>query len=111
RIFTSSFVNEIRGGIFTSEVPFDRTDALPDYFFTNTIVTVPENTFLNQGRNTKGINYQDNADWVWKSHTFKFGGQLQYFKVNAYNDAGVVPTVTVGGTGTPQLTAGNFTSI
>ena len=93
---TSNFLTEFRGGVFTSEVPFDRTDAIPEYFLALPLVTFPENTFMSQGRNTKGINYQSNSDYVMGNHTFRFGGQFQYFKVNAYNDAGIVPTITVG---------------
>jgi hypothetical protein len=112
RVFTSSIVNEFRGGIFTSVVPFDSTDPLPTYFITPTLVTNPENPFRDQGRTTKAFNFQDNADWVWKNHTFRFGGQVQIFRVNAYNDVANLPTVTMGtGTATPQFGTANFTSI
>ena len=109
RTYDFNFVNEVRGGVFTSEVPFDRTDELPGYFIGGLPVTNPENTFLSQGRNTKAFNLQDNADWVWGNHTFRFGGQAQVFKVNSYNDAGLVPTITLGtGTANPSLTVNNF---
>lgn len=129
RILGSSFVNEARGGIFTSEVPFDRTDPIPSFVFasgatgllanlfqggvfTGGSVSNPENTFLDQGRTTKGFNFQDNADFAWGKHAFRFGGQLQYFKVNSYNDGGIVPTaVLASGNGTPVFTTGMFTSI
>ncbi|HEY0429113.1 MAG TPA: carboxypeptidase-like regulatory domain-containing protein [Pyrinomonadaceae bacterium] len=111
-LITSSFVNEVRGGFFSSEVPFNRTDALPDYFLAVPLVTVPENTFQSQGRNTKTFMLQDNADYVWNKHTFRFGGQAQIFRVNAFNDVGTVPTVTIGtGASTPTLTAANFTGV
>lgn len=128
RILSQSMVNEVRGGIFTSEVPFDRTDPVPSFFFaagatgllantfqsgafTGGSVSNPENTFLDQGRNTKGFNFQDNADFVVGPHSIRFGGQLQYFKVNSYNDAGIVPRVVLNaGTGTPAFTAANFTT-
>ncbi|MEZ5427426.1 MAG: carboxypeptidase-like regulatory domain-containing protein [Pyrinomonadaceae bacterium] len=110
--FGSNFINETRGGIFTSEVPFDRTDSIPDYFLGLPLVTFPENTFMSQGRNTKAFNLQNNSDWVLGKHTFRFGGQLQAFKVNSYNDAGLVPTITVGtGSATPAFTATNFSTI
>lgn len=128
RILSQSMVNEIRGGIFTSEVPFDRTDPLPDFMFaagatgllanlfqggafTGGSVSNPENTFMDQGRNTKGFNFQDNADVVWGKHSLRFGGQLQYFTVNSYGDGGIVPRIVLnGGNGTPALSAANFTS-
>ena len=126
RILSSNMINEIRGGLFTSEVPFTRTDALPSYLFgagatgllSNLFqagafqggsVSNPENNFLNQGRNTKAFNLQDNADLVWGKHSLRFGGQLQYFKVNSYNDGGIIPrAVIAAGNGTPAFTAGNF---
>lgn len=112
RTLTSNFLTEFRGGIFTSEVPFDATDPLPAYHLSIPLITLPETTFMSQGRNTKAFNYQSNSDYVVGNHTFKFGGQLQYFKVDAYNDAGIVPTITLGtGTATPSFAAGNFTNI
>jgi hypothetical protein len=111
-VITSNFVNEFRGGFFGSEVPFDRTDALPDYFLSVPLVTFPENTFQSQGRNTKTFMLQDNADYIWGKHTFRFGGQAQIFRVNAYNDVGTVPTVNIAaGSGTPSFVAGSFTNV
>ncbi len=99
RVLSSNFVNEVRGGIFTSEVPFDKTDETPAFFFSSPIaasfITNPENVFLSQGRNTKAFNFQDNADYIWGNHTFKFGGLMQIFRVNAYNDAAIVPVVNI----------------
>ncbi len=112
RVFTSNIVNEFRGGIFTSVVPFQSTDPLPDYYIAPTLVTNPENPFRSQGRTTKAFNFQDNVDWIWKNHTFRFGAQVQIFRVNAYNDVANLPTVTIGtGTATPTFGTANFTSI
>jgi hypothetical protein len=124
RIFSSNIVNEFRGGIFTSEVPFDRTDDIPPFLFgasTTTgilanlfqgnlfqggIISNPENNFLDQGRKTEGINFQDNVDWIVGKHSFRFGGQLQYFKVDSYNEGGTIPTVVLAAGGnTPAFTA------
>ncbi len=104
--FGAAIVNELRGGSFKSDVPFDRTDDTPAFFmtFATGMPTFPENTFLSQGRNTYGYNLQDNVDWVKGNHSFKFGGQLQFFGVDAYNDAGIVPSYTVAtGARTPLL--------
>lgn len=116
RIFNSNIVNEVRGGIFMSKVPFERTDAKPDFFFNTAsstlvanLVTFPEATFLSQGRTNRGINFQDNVDWVVNKHSFRFGGQLQYFQVNSYNEAGIVPSFRLAtGTSTPAFAASNF---
>lgn len=126
RIFSSNIVNEVRGGIFMSEVPFARTDSIPSFFFnspatTGTInstlasllVTFPENTFLNQGRRNKSWNFQDNVDWIVGKHSFRFGGQLQYFSVDTYNDGGTVPSYRLGtGSNTPAFAANaNFANV
>ena len=129
RVIGETAVNEIRGGIFTSEVPFTRTDPLPDFLFaagaagllantfqagafTGGSVSNPENTFLDQGRNTKGFNFQDNADVIIGKHSIRFGGQLQYFKVNSFNDGGIVPRVVLSaGNGTPGFTGDIFSGI
>jgi hypothetical protein len=61
RFFSSNIVNEVRGGIFTSEVSFNRTDEKLAFFFNSpavagtinstlaaNLVTFPESTFLSQ---------------------------------------------------------------
>lgn len=129
RIFSPNFTNEIRGGVFTSEVPFVRTDPIPSFMFaagatgllantfqagafTGGSVSNPENTFLDNGRNNKSFNLQNNADLIWGKHSLRFGGQLQYIQVNSYNDGGLVPRVVLaGGNGTPSFTATNFTAL
>lgn len=109
RVFSSNFVNEFRYGLFTSEVPFDRLSE-PTLILSVPLVSGP-NTFLDQGRNTKAFNFQSNGDWVVGRHTFRFGGQLQFFKVNAYNDAGTVQTVTIGNTVGTVFSTANFNGI
>lgn len=112
RVFSSNFVNEARFGLFTSEVPFAATYQKPAFHLTHGVVTHPTTTFMDQGRNTKAFNFQNNSDWILGKHSLKFGGQLQYFKVNAYNDAGIIPTYNLGtGTATPSLSTTNFASI
>ncbi len=95
RVFSNNFINDFRGGIFTSVVPFDRTSPSPDFILGVPLVTSPLQ-FLDQGRNTKAFNFQSNADWVLGDHTLRFGGQAQIFRVNAYNDAAILPVVNVG---------------
>lgn len=109
RVFSSKIVNEFRGGLFKSSVPFYRVSAPNVYNLAIPLVTNPENNFGNQGRDTESWNFQSNGDWIAGSHTFKFGGQLQFFDVQSYNDApngNIVPTVSIGtSTNTPQLNA------
>lgn len=107
RVFSSNFVNEIRGGVFTSVVPFDRISS-PSSILNLPLITTPL-AFLDQGRNTKAYNLQNNADWIWGNHNFRFGGQAQWFKVNSYNDAQILPQINVGGTPNSTFGTANFT--
>jgi hypothetical protein len=107
--FTSNFGNEVRGGFLKSIVPFRNTSETPNFYLAIPLVSNPENSFKDQGRFTNSINLQSNAYYSFRKHSFKFGGQLQYFKVDAYNDAGITPTVTLGtNTTTPAFAASNF---
>jgi hypothetical protein len=111
RVFTSKIVNEFRGGLFRSGVPFYRLSDPNAFNLAIPLVSNPENNFGNQGRDTKSWNFQSNGDWLAGNHSFKFGGQLQFFDVVAYNDSpngSIVPTVTVGtATSTPSFSAAN----
>lgn len=114
-ILSPNIVNEVRGGSFFSNVPFFRNSTAPDlpaYFLSIPLVTNPDQTFLNQGRQTGNKTIMDNVDWVAGKHNLRFGGQTQYYKVNTYNDAGIVSTYTVAtATTTPQFVSSNFSSI
>lgn len=115
RVFSSKIVNEFRGGLFESSVPFYRLSDPNTYNLAIPLVSNPENNFGNQGRDTRSWNFQSNGDWSVANHNFKFGGQLQFFEVNSYNDSpngSIIPTVTVStGTNTPVFAAGNFSTI
>ncbi|MBK6798148.1 MAG: TonB-dependent receptor [Acidobacteria bacterium] len=104
------FTNEVRGGTFRSVVPFYRTQDKAAFYVNPTVISNPEVTFLDQGRFTRYTNYQDNAEWNFRSHSIRFGGQLQFQEVDAYNEAGIVPTFNLGiNPNTPQFLAANFT--
>src|SRR6266498_1284523 len=120
---TARLTNELRGGTFRSAVPFDRTTDKPGFFITPpavnpslavsatnpTFISSPEVTFLDQGRNTRYNNFQDNAELNFGSHALRFGGQLQFQEVDATNEAGIVPNFTLGtNPNTPTLGAGLF---
>ncbi|MCA1558107.1 MAG: TonB-dependent receptor, partial [Acidobacteria bacterium] len=120
-----NFTNEVRGGVFTSYVPFLRNQDAPGFFIggavspnvpntaaTTSIVNNPEVVFLNQGRSPKVTNLQDNADYLTGNHSIRFGGNYQGFKVDPFNDAGIVPTAyLVVNNNTPQLTNASFAGI
>lgn len=104
-----TFTNEVRGGTFRSIVPFDRTADKPAFFISPTVISNPEVTFLSQGRNTRYYNFQDNAEKNFRKHAIRFGGQLQFQEVDAYNEGGIVPTFNLGiNNNTPQFLAANF---
>ncbi len=112
RVFTNNFVNEIRGGLFKTAVPFDASGNTPAYHLSTTLITNPQNQFMDQGRFTENWNIQSNGDWIRGNHSFKFGGQMQWQKVDAYNDAGIIPTVSLGtNTTTPSFATTNFANI
>jgi hypothetical protein len=116
RILTSNIVNEARGGLFFSDVPFRRLSDTPAYMLTIPLITSPETNFTNQGRSPRYWTLQDNVDWVAGRHNFRFGGQLQFNKINSYNFGNGIPTTTPGylvqvnnGT-TPIFASTNFPS-
>lgn len=105
-----NLTNELRGGFFKTEVPFNRNVANPAFFVNLGVVDSPEVGFQDQGRNTLGINIQDNATWTLGNHTLAFGFQSQLFYVDAFNAAGTVPTFNIGTNNTtPAFTTTNST--
>lgn len=106
---TSRLSNEIRGGSFRSVVPFDNTNPAPANYINPSLISNPVVTFQDQGRFTRYYNFQDNADFTWGKHGLRFGGQLQFQQVDAYNDAGIVATYNLGtNNNTPNLVASQF---
>lgn len=108
---TSNFTNELRGGLFFSDPFFSRTVPNPANFVTVPLVTNPENSFQNQGRNVKTYNFQDNATIVFGKHSIRFGGQVQKVSIDAVNDVGIASTFAIGtNINTPQISTAQFTN-
>lgn len=102
----ANFTNQVRGGFLFSKPDFYGDDNRPSSFVVPTLVTNPEVTFLNQGRKTDTYNLQDTADWLVGSHSIRFGGQFQRIGIRAYNDAGNIPSYSIGtNANTPQTVA------
>lgn len=93
---SANLSNEFRVGRFFSVPDFLRTDTIPSVYYVPTLITNPNVTFQQQGRRVGTTNIQDTATWQWGDHTLRFGGQFQDVKINAYNDAGVIPTYNLG---------------
>jgi hypothetical protein len=109
---TPTFNNELRGGFFRSNATFDRSDPNPSFLLALPLIENPELTFQNQGRDTLGINLQDNASLQIQKHSLTFGVQAQIFQVDAFNAAGNVQVFTVGQNQvTPQFTQASFGSL
>jgi hypothetical protein len=109
---TPSFNNEIRGGYQRSEPFFlSTTDprSLP-FLIGIPLATNPEPSFQSQGRNTSYWNIQDNASYTRGSHTFRFGGVGQFYRIQSINNAGSTPTFSITGVSTPApgLVSANF---
>ncbi|HEX6186592.1 MAG TPA: carboxypeptidase-like regulatory domain-containing protein [Pyrinomonadaceae bacterium] len=112
----TSITNELRGGWQRSDPRFGSSETEPDFFLQlPTIVSNPESGFQTQGRNTDYYNVQDNAIWTRGSHSFRFGGQLQLFRINPFGPgafgASTIPTYTIGGGATARFSVNSFNAI
>jgi hypothetical protein len=91
-----TLTNDLRGGFALSPSQFVRLDPVPARFITGTIFTVPQNGFLNQGRNTNTYSIQDNASWIRGRHEVSFGFQTQLIRTDPFNDGGIYPSYGLG---------------
>jgi hypothetical protein len=106
-----NLTNEVRFGLLLSDVTFPRSEAPPAFFITPTLISAPDNPFLFQGRLTENYNIQDNAEYTVGNHSLRFGGQAQFFRVLRLNEAGIVPTFTLGvNTNSAQIAPSAFTN-
>ena len=108
----SSFTNEFRAGFQYAE-PFFRESNVPtDYLIGGLgIVTTPEGSIRDQGRNTLYRNFQNTAFYSFGNHTLRFGGQAEFFKFQSIDAIGTTPTYTISTTAnpnTPGLTGTQF---
>lgn len=105
---TPTFINEVRGGIFFSDVQFGSFENPGMLLGLPLALSNPENNTLSQGRVVKTYNIQDNIDWIVGNHSLRFGGQMQTFKPTSTDNFGVVPTLTIGTNSvTPFFTCAN----
>lgn len=114
----ATFTNEVRAGYTESSPTFVRTGTAPANLFVGStvtgalpLITNPETSFLDQGRNTKTYTFQDNADYTMGNHSLRFGVQYNVFRALRLNSGGVLPTYTLGvNTNTPQITTAQFSN-
>ncbi len=106
---TPNLTNELRAGFFFSDPFFSRAEAQPAFFITPTLISNPESTFQDQGRDTRNYTIQDNADYLWGNHSLRFGGQWQVISDHTVASFDTIPRYTLGtNTNTPTLTASLF---
>ena len=109
---SANFSNETIGGYNFIDAIFDRTAPIPGNFFNSALITEPEIRFLDQGRTQRNYSIQNNSQLTLADHSIRFGGIGQFFRINPFNDAGTVPTFTLGtGANTPQITAASFANV
>ena len=93
-----TLTNEVRGGFMRASVTFDDSNKYPPFIVSSTglLFTNPINNYMQQGRNTNTYSIQDNANWIHGKHLVQFGYQSHYLRIIPYNDAGILPTYTLG---------------
>ena len=72
------------------------------------ITSSPFGTRESDGRNTLYRNFQDNAVYTIGNHSFRFGGALELYKIQAQDFRGTTPVYTIttaANPNTPGLTA------
>ncbi len=99
-----SVVNEARIGFQTSSVRFFNNETFPGGYrlsfggFDN-----PVQNFMDQGRDVLNLEAGNSLTWVKGAHTVRLGGGFRRTRVDAFNDAGLVPTYYLGfGAGNPD---------
>lgn len=108
-----TLTNEVHMGFARTHGNFDVKDPYTKFLLGGLSFTNPSNTFLAQGRDTNTYPIQDNATWVHGQHQVSFGYQYQKITTTPFNDAGIVPTYTLGisAANTTGLTTGDLPGV
>lgn len=111
-VASPTMVNSFVGGFNLAPALFATSNEPPQFFVGNLLFSNPENTFMQQGRNTNTFNLNNTTSWVKGKHNASFGYQGQFMRINPFNDAGIVPTINVGiGTGQQGLVTNQLPAI
>ncbi|GAB4233552.1 MAG: hypothetical protein Kow00109_06330 [Acidobacteriota bacterium] len=110
---TPTLLNDLRFGANLAPVSFDTTETWPDGIkVAGLIFSSPLSDFEPQGRDTRTWSLLDNASWQKGAHSFQFGFQSQFIRIERRIQFDVVPTVSVGfntvNEGTLNLTSSDF---
>jgi hypothetical protein len=91
-----TLTNEVRVGYLRTNSSFLDSNTYPKVLAAGLLFSNPVNTFLNQGRKVNNYHYQDNANWLRGRHQIAFGFQAEHQYLAPFNDAGIIPTLTLG---------------
>ena len=116
--FGNNVTNELRYGRQWSPVNFLRAQGPPGTFFIDfNSVTDFDNRQMSQGRTTTVTQFLDNVAIPKGNHTIRAGFDFQQVHAYTFNDAGIHPTVTLGGATTSNaqnssgITAASFPNL
>lgn len=113
-VIGSRFVNESRVAYTTSKPFFNQSDLFPTDFVIGGLplgLTSPEPSFQDQGRNTKQFTVQNNSNYSFDKHTFRFGLEFNAQRIESQTNFNRVPIYnisTTANTQTPRLAASLF---
>jgi hypothetical protein len=96
---TNNFSSEFRFGLQFSVPFFNESNVPTDYLISQALVTTPEGSFRAQGRDTKFYSFQNNSVYTMGNHSFRMGGQFEYYDVTSTNLASSTATYTILGSG------------
>lgn len=103
---SASLSNEIRIGRQGSDPSFGTTAPAVPFFIQVPLINNSESGFQPQDRVTTNFSLQDNAVYVRGTHSLRFGGQFQAFKVRPTGGASNIPNYLLGGGAVPAFTTG-----
>ena len=113
-----TITNELRVGFNFNKPYFDTRQDPQKFFVAGLFFSSPIGTFMPQGRDVYTMNFNNNTAWQKGKHTIQFGANFMPQRIQPYNDAGIIPTYTLGiGAGQtglaqsqlPGITAAEFT--
>ena len=91
-----TLTNELRGGFNLAPGDFVTSEKFGNFIIDGYVFSNPVNTFRRQGRTTNTYNFSDNGGWVRGRHNVTFGFQFQGVRTKEYDEAGTIPTYTLG---------------
>lgn len=88
---SANLTNELRGGFFLSGPVFNRVLPEGEFLLTLPLISNPETTFQDQGRQADNYTVTDNATFLAGNHSLRFGGTVTWFKTNSFAKFDTVP--------------------